>query len=97
MRFGSLNISVCVLPSGDILLHYLKKKIRNKISNKHLLQVCVKFVQRNVKVVLGKEKEKRLCGGVLIVKSYSECQSASNCSTEGHTICIYFLRRFFPL
>jgi hypothetical protein len=54
-------------PYGNVLLHYIEKQVRNTISNEHVLLECVKFVQRNLKILFKTEKEKKLCGGVLFV------------------------------
>jgi len=52
------------------------------LARRYILQECVKFFQKSLKILLEKEKEKRLCCGVLIVKCHSACQSASNCTTQ---------------
>jgi hypothetical protein len=57
-----------MLPSGDVLLHYFKKQKMNTISNDHILWERVEFVQRNLRILLEKEKE-RLCGGILTVST----------------------------
>jgi hypothetical protein len=60
----------------------------------------VKFVQRNLRILLEKENEKKLCGDIHIVKCHSGCQSTSNCTTQSQTICKYrrcVLCRFFSV
>ena len=61
---------------GTLLIEY------PLLVRRHILQECVKFFQRYLRGLLEKEKEKRLCGGVLIAKCHSACQSASNCTTQ---------------
>jgi hypothetical protein len=72
----------------------------NTINNEQILRKCIKFVQRNPKIILENEKEKRECGGVLVVKSHTAYQSDLNCTTQIQTICKYgkcVLHRFFFL
>jgi len=79
---------------GTLLIEY------PLLARRHILRECVKFVQRYLRILLEKEKEKRLCGGVLLVKCHSVCQSASNCTTQSENICKYrkyVLHRFFFL
>ena len=76
-----------------------KKKLMKTDSNQHILQVYIKFVEKNLKILLEKEKENRHCGGFLIVKSSSVCHSASNSTTQSQTICKCrkcILHTFFP-
>ena len=68
------------------------------LARRHVLQECVKFVLKSLRVLLEKEKEKRLCGDFLIVKCHSACQSASNYITLSKTFCNYricFLAQIF--
>jgi len=70
------------------------------LARRHILRECVKFVLKSLRVLPEKEKQKRLCGGVLIVKCHSACQSASNYITLSKTLCKYricVLHRFLFL
>jgi hypothetical protein len=68
---------------GTLLTEYLI------LARRHVLREYVKFVQRSLRVLLKKEKEKKLRGDVLIVKCHCACQSASNYITQSKTFCKY--------
>jgi len=63
-------------------LHYFDKKemstigcSQSRCGLQFMLYVLFVFI-------LEFSEEKRLCGGVLIVKCHPACQSASNCTTQ---------------
>ena len=59
----------------------LANRITTTGKKAHPLRVC-KNCSKNLRILQEKEKEKRLCCGVLIVRYHSACQSASNCTTQ---------------
>ena len=68
-----------------LLLHCFERKKKRDPSiiscYTHMIcSLCCRYVV--LRILLEKEKEKRLCGGVLIVKCHSAHQSASYCTTQ---------------
>jgi hypothetical protein len=85
-----------VLPSGDFcctILREREKKRELSIISCYSHMICSSCCKYVLWILLEKEKEKRLCGGVLIVKCHSACQIVPhNCK---HRKCV--LRRFSPI